>query len=491
MELEFQKNQLPCLGTVMRKTQDQEQTQEIRISDGMPDIGTILGAWGQVILRGKEWDGDTLTVSGGTTVWVQYLPEEGGEPQTVEGWLPFQMRYTISPTEHDGMMLAQCSLKSADCRCISARKLMLRANVSVLLHAMQRQQLPIFEPKDVPEDVQLHVVDYPVLLSVEAGERAFELEETLPNKDITGILSVQMQPQVTESRIISDKVIFRGVAIASVLAETPNGTQSLSFELPFSQYSELDQSYDDDGQIVIWPAVTSVEAELTDDGIEIKSGLVCQYEIRHRPVIRVVEDAYSPLRQVVPTSEELVLTGILESKTRTLHAGASTEGMEARNTQMLAQPVTQEKQDGTVNLNIPVHFHVLCSDMDGVLHYRTEKWEEPISVPVGDNVRVDTTLWPLGSVQTSSQGGNIRLQSDLVLQTDTRLDMRLPIVTGLELGEAKQPDPNRPSLILRRAGENTLWQIAKDTGSTVEEIRRLNGISGEADPDRMLLIPIK
>ena len=490
MELEFQKTQLPCLATVLRKAQEQEQTQEVRISDGMPDIGTILGAWGQVILRGKEWDAETLTVSGGATVWVQYLPEEGGAPLTVEGWLPFQMRWTIPPTDHDGIMMVQCSLKNADCRCVSARKLMLRANVSILLHAMRRQQLPIFTPGDVPEDVQLHIVEYPVLLPAEAGERAFELEETLPNKDITRILSAQIQPQVTESRIISDKVIFRGSAMVTVLGENQNGTQMLFFELPFSQYSELDQSYDD-GEVVIWPSVTSVETELTEEGIGIKAGLVCQYEIRHRPVIRIVEDAYSPARQLEMTCEELVLPGILESKSRTLHAMASVEGMEVRNAQMLVHPVLQEKRDGGMQLSIPVNFQVLCSDMDGALHYRTDKWEETNTIPVGENVRIETALWPVGNIQTSSQGGNIRVQGDLILQTDCRLDMRLPMVTGLELGQETTPDPNRPSLILRRTGELSLWQIARETGSSVEDIRRLNGISTEPDPEQMLLIPIK
>ena len=56
---------------VVQDTQVQEQTQEVRVSDGMPDIGSILCSWGQVILRSKEWDGDTITINGGTMVWVQ------------------------------------------------------------------------------------------------------------------------------------------------------------------------------------------------------------------------------------------------------------------------------------------------------------------------------------------------------------------------------------------------------------------------------------
>ena len=66
----------------------------------------------------------------------------------------------------------------------------------------------------------------------------------------------------------------------------------------------------------------------------------------------------------------------------------------------------------------------------------------------------------------------------------------IPMVTGVELGQKKQPDANRPSLILRRAGENRLWDIAKASGSTMEAIRSANGLSGEPAPNQMLLIPV-
>ena len=55
LQLQFERQGIPCLKTLKREIQSQEQTQEVRISDGMPDIGSIIGAWGQVILRGKEW----------------------------------------------------------------------------------------------------------------------------------------------------------------------------------------------------------------------------------------------------------------------------------------------------------------------------------------------------------------------------------------------------------------------------------------------------
>ena len=75
MELQFEKQSLSCLRSVLRQVQTQEQTQEVRISDGMPDIGRVLGAWGQVIVRSKEWGSGTMSLSCGVMAWVLYMPE--------------------------------------------------------------------------------------------------------------------------------------------------------------------------------------------------------------------------------------------------------------------------------------------------------------------------------------------------------------------------------------------------------------------------------
>ena len=95
MELQFQKNLCRCLRAAVYEVQNQEQTQELKLSDAMPDIGRILGAWGQVILRGKEWRGDSVMFSGGLMVWVLYAPEDGSTPRTLDTWIPFQMRWEL------------------------------------------------------------------------------------------------------------------------------------------------------------------------------------------------------------------------------------------------------------------------------------------------------------------------------------------------------------------------------------------------------------
>ena len=90
MELVFENTKMQCLKQISCQLKDLELTQEVKLSEGMPDVGNILGAWGQVLIRGKEWRSNSVVVNGGVMCWAMYLPEEEKQPQMVEGWIPFQ-----------------------------------------------------------------------------------------------------------------------------------------------------------------------------------------------------------------------------------------------------------------------------------------------------------------------------------------------------------------------------------------------------------------
>ena len=93
MELKFERTLCRCMRSILRETKNLEQTQELRLPDGMPDIGRVVGAWGQIMLRSKEWRGDGISASGGVTVWVMYVPEDGSDVQCGDVWVPFQAKW--------------------------------------------------------------------------------------------------------------------------------------------------------------------------------------------------------------------------------------------------------------------------------------------------------------------------------------------------------------------------------------------------------------
>ncbi len=478
----MQWNKIPCayLDTKVRAVQNQEQTQEVRLPEGMPDIGRVLCAWGQPVLRSKEWRGDSMVVSGGVTGFVLFEPEDGAAPQMVQCWLPFQAKWSFPESKHEGTIRTRCLLKSIDARTLSARKLMVRSTVGLLGEALEPASVEIPQLEAVPEDVQVLTNTYPLQLPSEAGEKLITLDETVDLPEATQLIAWDMDPVVGEETVVGQRAVFKGAAKLHLVYMDANGRiLSGYYDLPFAQYAELDKDHDKEATVSTMLAVSNLEPELTDGVLAVKAGLIVQYLVHDRQLLQLVQDAYSPYRPVEATVEMLTLPVLLEQLQRPLEAQG---GMDHPITQvadmvLLPEHPLQYRQEGKIHLEIPGLLQTLGYDQEGKLQVHTESWMGVMELPAGDQCSICANV-------VHGNGSQLQVQLQSVAQQS------FPMVTDLQLGAEIEPDPDRPSLILCRAEDGDLWSIAKECGSTVEAIRKANGFSAEPVPGQMLLIPV-
>lgn len=498
MEMQFNKSLLRCLRRAAREYQTQEQTQEVRLPEGMPDVGNVLACWGQVILRGKEWRSETVGVTGGVNAQVLYLPEGGGAPQSLEVWLPFQMKWNIQPTQYDGTILAMPVLRGADARSLSARKLLVRTNVGIHLEAVAPGEAELYSPPQLPPQVQLRQVRYPLRVPKEAGEKAFLLEETLEfsSADPTPerLMRCSLQTDILEKKLMGDKAVFRGVCTVHALYLAGDGQlYSREMDIPFSQYAELEGEYSPESDLRVLPMVTNLEAELLPQAqLHIKAGITGQYMILEEMLTELTQDAYCLNREMAVSRQQLQLPSVLALEEQTYRAqqDAGVDMLRAADVVFWPEQPYMGRGTGGVETDLSGTFQLLYYDTDGQLQCIQKRWEEPWQMRADEGTAVEMLLRPVGKVQASPLGGESSLQAELLLDTTATAEQSLTMVTGLELGEELQPDPARPSLLLRRAEGDSLWQIAKTSGSTEEAIRRANALQQEPVAEQMLLIPI-
>ncbi len=487
MELQFSKIEIPCLTHSVWETQTQEQTQEVRLTDAMPDIGSVIGAWGQTILRSKQWRTGTVGVSGGIMAWVLYAPEDGSEARCVEAWIPFQMSWEMPQSKRDGTIRASCLLKGVDARSVSARKLVVRAEVSVLAEALEPIRAEAYRADEIPEDVCVRRQDYPIGLAREAGEKAFALEEELSaSDDVETILRYSLQPELIDKKVMADKVVFRGTACVHILYRNADGKlKSRDFEIPFSQYADLEKEYAQDADADVSLALTNLELEQIDGGrILVKCGIIGQYVVYDRENLCVVSDAYSIRRQTTPHFERVALPRFLDRRTERMRTDAQTpQCLDAAF--FMESPAVQGIGD-SARVCMRGTYQTLCEDEDGILHMEQIPWEQEAAIPCGEDCSVQCRIHMPARV---SFGGG-ELSAEFELQMDTVADCGLDMMDALELGEETAPDPMRPSVILRRATQEGLWDLAKRCNTTTEAIQKANHLDGEPQPGQMLLIPV-
>lgn len=496
MKLQFQKKEVSCLRSPMTQVQNLEQTQELRIPEGMPGVARILGSWGQVLVRSKEWNRDSIRVSGGVQVWVLYEPEDGSQQRSLECWIPFQMNWDLPEDTPEGRFQMRPLLRYVDARTVSAGKVIIRAGIGMLIQCWCPHSVSVYQPEESQAAVELLSSRWPVRLPREAGEKAFEVEEQLslpgsaplPEK----LVYYRLDPVITDRKVLGNRIVFRGSGNLHVLYRCEEGRlYSWNFELPFSQYTELEEEYSADASADVTMAVTQLELEPNGEGkLNLRAGLTGQYLVDDRQILETVEDAYSPRQELNRKQEMLELPVLLENRREMLLAEQTVpaEGETVVDTALWPDFPRQRREGDSVTLEQTAPVQILYYDGTGRLQSAQSRWETSAVLNADAEAKMMAVPQVPETQVTAGQSG-IHFRGELPVQVFAMAQQSIPMVTELETGERKEPDPARPSLILRRANRR-LWDLARENGSTVAAIQEANGISGEPEYGKMLLIPI-
>ena len=485
------------LDPVLMDSRQLEQAQEVRIPDGMPDADRILGVWGQPILRGKEWRGDTVGFNGGVMLWILYCPEGNDTPEILDAWMPFQTKWGIPEDSPEGKLNLTMGIRFLDARTISPRKLMVRGGLSVCAQALVPGETNVLYPQDIPEDVYVLRRSFPLKLYAQAGEKAFALEDTLSSsgEDMSDwrICSAAVRPYVNEQKVVGNKIAFRGAAELTVLFAAEDGMlESKSFVFPFSQFAELDKSFGNDAEADILLCVTNLELEEDPEGLkQMKLGLTAQYAVTDLTIVDTAADAYSNLRQVKPTVDRLELNSILDKHWESLtgRTDLPEDVLSSIQTSLWSDvPVYDRDSGGTLAAQGTVQ--ILYKEDSG-LEGKTFHWEGSKPMKAGESAQVRITGFLPGQPQLEPGSGGMGIGGEVRCQITAFGSEGIPMVTDLELGEIREPSPDRPSLVLCRPGGKSLWELAKENGSAVDAIRSANALEDEPEANQMLLIPIE
>lgn len=498
MEMQFRDTVRPCLEPCLRQVQNSEGVLELRLPDGMPDIGRILASWGQPILRGKEWRSDSITMSGGMMVWVLYAPEDGSQARCMEGWIPFQLRWELPAGTRDGQIRIELETRFVDGRTVSARKIMVRAGLGALAEAWVPTDVRVYSPGEEVREAELKREKYPLRVVKEAGEKTFLLPEELPLPPSAPqpekLLCCSLRPEITDRKVMANKAVFRGNGNLHMLYLSEEGNLvSWDFPLAFSQLAELEDSYSGDAHVNVRLCATTLEPELDEEGtLRLKSALAIQYLVDDREMIEVVTDAYSPARDLEMQQEILRMPVVLDDRTVALYAEQSipTGGGQMVDLALLRDFPSLRFDGESYEMEAPGSLQALFYDPEGSLQSASARWESKMSFEGNEDSQLTARPLPAGDAQVLIGPDGVNVRWELPVEVTAAGYTEIPMVTGLRLGEERKPEPGRPSLILKRAGTDGLWDIAKSTGSTVEAIRKANNLKEEPLPGQMLLIPM-
>ncbi len=501
MELVFQEQKQEYLCRILCDMVSQEQTADVVIPDSIPDADRVVDAFGTLLVRSEECSADSAQVTGSVPVGAICV-DEGGTPYCVKTEIPFSVRRDFPQQENDCYMQCRCILKSVDARLLNSRKVLIRVGIACTVQVFSPRIQTQYYISEPAKTLQLQRREIPMRLPMGVGDRSFSVNEELDlpegKNSITRLLKCLYRPKITEQRMVGSKAVFKGELLVHALYEdTEQKLCTWQWNVPFSQYAEMERELDE-GDLQTFLTLTSVETE-PDSQFEsrrllLSAGLLAQCLTMGIRNVNTISDAYCTDAELTPQWEEWEMDGLLDRQT--YRETATYEGEQEADgivDAWLYRDEIEKKRNGMqMELAIPMSCNVLYYDSEGNLQGKTLHPTAKLSTELAESAVCEVSEVTEGDLYCSASRQQLTLRVPLDITVDCTAKQQFKAVCGGKIEPFEEKNDHKPAVILRRTdAADSVWEIAKQFHTPVQEILSANQLEEETVPEgTLLLIPV-
>ncbi len=494
LKLEFLKQSASYLRPALRETRSMEETAEAIIPDSCPDVTEVLFTSGMAFLRGKELTEGILSISAGVSATALTQPEGRKTPEVVEVYIPMSLKLENSVLKPGMETRVQVTLRRLDGHLVNPRKIMVRATIAVCA--------TVYEPAteehlDGTQDKRVCLLrkTAPVRWLSALGEKNYTVEDTVrlsPEGLAENLAGYQVELTHADSRLTGARAVLKGECRLYALYMDGDGRmQTGSATLPFSQYIDLGDCQETD-ELKIKSCLTGADVELSADGgsLNVTLQLLTTAEVFSRREISYVGDIYALDGEITPETAQRSYDSLLDCQyfAPVGHGNADGQANRVIYVNCLTGETSEKRSGEQIEFTLPVTAQILWENDQGQLRSSSVRTELTATTRASEGCRFEaetTSLTASGSPGMDDM--DIKVNGTMAVSTYRPMDF-LEIIGG-NLEEMEQ-EHSAPGLIIRQPRrEESLWDIAKEYHTTQEAILAANGLSEDAAPEGILLIP--
>jgi hypothetical protein len=492
--------------------------EDYNVPDAKPDVGRMIQKKGEVIIDEVAVSEGQANIRGNLKFYLLYVSDgDGSRVFSLWGELPIDEILHLQGLESGDKICLKWEIEDLSLHVINSRKLNVKALISFEAAVDELAQIQI--PTDVKEGegVSKKTKNIRVLgLGVHKKDtmrlkKEIALASNKPN--IHEILWNDIEVRGLDIRAGQDSVIVKGELFVFALYSADDANDPLQWveqAIPFTQ----DLGCPDCTQEMI----PNIEASLQHTGAEVKPDvdgeerilqieavLELEMKIYREGEYTLLQDVYTPQIQCIPLRKKEVLESLLVKNYS-----------KCRITERAALQETQGKilqichSDGTVKLDETravedgiqvegvIHIRILYIVSDDDMPFYAMETAVPFShVVEARGIDASCRYYLRADLEqlstTMADSNDIEIKVVLNLNALVLNCMEENIITAVEEKEVDREKKNRmPGIICYQVQEgDSLWEIARNFFTTMEEIRELNQLEGEELTPQSSLILVK
>ena len=475
------------------------------VPDSKPDILNTICTSGVVCIYKKEVLEGKVRIDGNINTYIMYIPDdENDKVRGITTALDFSENIQIANVNEEMNCRVITRLKSIEAKVINGRKIGIKAAIEVEVKVYSNETIAIVNSIPNSDGIQTLQENLLVNSLVGMGENKIFAKDTISinsEDNLAEILKTNLCICNKDVKISYNKILAKADAQIKIMYLTEdNRIESVLANIPIVGFIDIPDVTEENicdleyeiRNIVLKPNQTEEHSIY----VEIEVGVMANvYEEKE---ISLIQDLYSPSENLEFNQRNITTMTDKRSNKDTLQIRekVTLEGIGDRNiidVEVIPRIEKEHKKDNRIIYEGELELNFILSNNDLQVEIRSAKIPFDYSVDNlenGEEIFTNMEIEVLNKDFIVQDGGIITCNIDLEITLNSYKTSKLNVIDEIQTnGEREKEDYSIMMYIVKKG--DSLWKIAKDYGSTVEDIIRANGIENEnlIMPGQKIFIP--
>ncbi|MBO5412937.1 MAG: DUF3794 domain-containing protein [Clostridia bacterium] len=461
------------------------------VNDVKPDVLKIINTNGTICIQKRETLNGKVKLEGCVNTYIIYLADdETGSVRTINTSLDFSVTVDIDNCKEGHTLEENLCIKGFETKILNSRKVHIKTFIEANLKVFSSEDIEaVVDIKD-EEDIQMLNSSKNLMSLIGENTGKCVLKDAIginAEDDLAEIMRVSFTISDMETKTSYNKVLIKANANVSIMYLTEdNKISNVSGQIPIMGFIDM-PNVTDTAECISKIKLRNLELKpnnIEEHSIYIEADLDLFCRAFENKQINVIEDVYSTVNNI-DLKRSNVRATTMQNRVRDTfkinHTFTTPELMYGRILGGNVNPIVEntEVKDGRIKYTgkLEVEFFVNNENMVNGVNVSTPFDFDLTSETIRKDSQFETQINVTGQKVYNTDDGvvlEVELEVMVLLQNSEELNF----IQDIGVTEDTKQDPYSMIIYFVKPGD-TLWKIAKQFKSKVEDIARINEIEDE------------
>jgi|GEM_PF-215080 len=479
---------------------------DVIVPDSKPDILNTISTSGCVCVSRKEILEDKIRIDGNINTYIMYLADDSNDK--VRG-INTNLEYLESiniPNIQEGMnSIIETRIKNIEGKVINGRKIGIKAALEVNVRIYSNEEMEIVNDIPNAEGIQLLREDVNVNALVGMGDTKIYAKDTITIDSVDNLAEI-LKSNVCicdkDIKISYNKILTKAEAEVKIMYLTEdNRINCIAARIPIVGFVDIQNVTEDNICDVSYEIrnLTIKPNPVEEHSIYVEMEVVVNVIVYEEKQMNLIQDIYSTNENLEFNKKKITTITNKQSKRemKQIREKIEVEGLR-ENKELIdvdINPVVERINNTNHKMTYECSLELTMVLSNQELQVETKTAKIPFeyiieNITDGENINSNMEIEIANQDFIIQDGGMLSSNIDVLMNHNSHKNANLNIMNEIQTnGERELDDYSMVMYIIKRG--DTLWNIAKEFGSTVQDIVMANEIEYENKimPGDKLFIP--